>query len=67
VFVSNDVYAYRMTQGAKSTVVAINRGDVPAQAENLPESAVDALSGDTIEGPVATIPARTAVILPIDP
>jgi hypothetical protein len=47
--------------------VAINRGDVPAQAENLPESAVDALSGDTIEGPVATIPARTAVILPIDP
>jgi glycosidase len=67
VFVSNDVYAYRMTQGAKSTVVVINRGDVAAQAENLPDSAVDALSGDTVTGPTAMIPARTARILPVDP
>ena len=66
VFVSNDVYAYRMTQGAKNTVVVINRGDLPGDVENLPDSAEDRLTGDTITGPSATVPARTARILTAD-
>lgn len=63
VFVGNDVYAYRMTQGAKSTVVVINRGDLPAEVDNLPADSSDSLTGEPVAGPKATIPARTAWIL----
>ncbi len=63
VFVANDVYAYRMTDGASSVTVAINRGDVPASVSGLPDSATDLLEGATVDGPDASIPARTAWVL----
>jgi glycosidase len=63
VFVSNDVYAYRMTDGARSVTVAMNRSDLPATVENLPDSATDLLEGQTVDGPTTTIPPRTAWIL----
>lgn len=63
VFVSNDVYVYKMTDGPDVVYVAINRSDSAQSAENLPDSATDLLSGDEVSGPNVSMPARSAMIL----
>jgi len=63
VFVSDDVYAYKMTDGPNALYVAINRSDSAKDAENLPESATDLLTGDAVSGPVVSLEPRSAVIL----
>ncbi len=63
VFVSNEVYVYKMTDGPSALYVAINRSDTAQNAENLPASSTDLLSGDAVTGPVASLPPRSALIL----
>ncbi|NUP04663.1 MAG: hypothetical protein HOW73_01225 [Polyangiaceae bacterium] len=63
VYVSNDVYVYRMTDGPDVVYVALNRSDSPQQAENLPEAATDLLTDEPFSGPTTTLPARSALVL----
>lgn len=63
VFVSNDVYVYKMTDGSDAVYVALNRGDTAQQAENLPASATDLLTDGSVTGPTASMPPRSALIL----
>ncbi|MSP26408.1 MAG: hypothetical protein EXR75_14900 [Myxococcales bacterium] len=61
--VTNDAYAYAMSDGRETVYVALNRGDVPSAVDKMPKKAQDLLTGATFEGPQLTIPARRARIL----
>jgi len=63
VWVSNDTYAYRMTEGPSIVYVALNRGDVDATVENMPAGATDLLTGNALTGPIITLPPRSSMIL----
>jgi hypothetical protein len=63
VFVSDDVYAYKMTDGPDAIWVAINRSDTAQNAENLPDEATDLLTDETFTGPTLSLPPRSALIL----
>ncbi|MFO0553204.1 MAG: alpha-amylase family glycosyl hydrolase [Polyangiaceae bacterium] len=63
VFVSNDVYVYRMTDGGESIYVALNRSDTAQNAENLPASATDLLTDEVVTGPTTSLAPRSARIL----
>jgi glycosidase len=60
---TTDVLVYRMTDGADTIIVALNRSDAPAATVNLPGGEyTDLLTGAAIQAP-AQIPARSALIL----
>ncbi len=63
VSVTNDTYAYRMSDGPSVVYVAINRGDLDGTVENLPASATDLLTGSVLTGPVLTLPPRSSMVL----
>jgi glycosidase len=63
VYVSNDVYAYRMTDGEDVVHVAFNRSDTPQPVEGLPPEATDLLTGEPFTGPTSMLPPRSALIL----
>jgi glycosidase len=63
VSVTNDTYAYRMSLGADSVVIAINRSDLPRAVDGLPTSATDLLTGDKVNGPSVNLGPRSAMIL----
>jgi glycosidase len=63
VWVTNDTYAYRMTDGASIVYVALNRGDLDGTVENMPAIATDLLTGDEVTGPTITLPPRSSLIL----
>jgi glycosidase len=58
-----DTYAFRMTDGASTLWVALNRGDSPGEVAGMPAESTDLISGDTVAGPSITVPPRTALIL----
>ena len=60
---SSDVLVYRMSTTGDTVYVAINRADGERQATGLPASATDLLSGQTVSGPSASVPARSALVL----
>jgi glycosidase len=60
---SGDVLVYRMSTTGDTVYVAINRADGERQATGLPASATDLLSGKTVTGPSANVPARGALVL----
>ncbi|MBK8936405.1 MAG: hypothetical protein IPM79_01805 [Polyangiaceae bacterium] len=63
VYVSNDVYAYRMTDGEDVVHVAFNRSDTLQPVEGLPPEATDLLTGEPFTGPTSMLPPRSALIL----
>ncbi len=63
VFVSDDVYAYRMTDGDETLYVALNRGDAPQAVEGLPAAGTDLLTDDAVVGPSVELAPRSVVIV----
>jgi glycosidase len=61
--VTNDTYAYEMTEGKDTVYVALNRGDVAAAVANMPAKAKDLLTGKTVTGPSITLDPRTSMVL----
>jgi glycosidase len=59
----NDVLVYKMSTSGDTVFVAINRADGERTASGLPGSATDLLSGKTVGGPSAPVPARGALVL----
>jgi glycosidase len=61
--VTQDTYAYEMTEGRDSVWVALNRGDTEAAVDNVPAKAKDLLTGKTVTGPHLKLPPRTSMVL----
>jgi glycosidase len=61
--VTTDTWVYRMDAAGDSVVVALNRGDAPADASGLPGgSYIDLVNGGTVTAP-ATVGPRSALVL----
>ena len=65
VHVTSDSYVYRMDDGDSGDVlyVALNRGDTPGDLDGLPNKGRDLLTGAQIDGPQASITARSAMVI----
>ena len=61
--VTNDTYAYAMSDGDETVFVALNRADVAGAVDGMPAKSQDLLSGATVEGPQLTLAPRSARIL----
>ena len=58
-----DVLVYTMTTPGDTVFVALNRGDAPQSAINLPAgNYTDAVTGEAVHAPL-TLPARTGLVL----
>ncbi|HZS39805.1 MAG TPA: alpha-amylase family glycosyl hydrolase [Polyangia bacterium] len=65
VFVDDETWAYKMSDGSDVVYVALNRADAPRVVNGLPSKMLtDALTGAALTGPSITVPPRTALILP---
>jgi glycosidase len=61
--VAGDVFVYKMTAAGDTVFVALNRGDAPQNAVNLPAGGyVDLVTGATVSSPL-TLQPRTALVL----
>jgi len=62
--VTDDTWAYKMSDGADSLYVILNRSDDTKTASGLPVSSFrDELLGGTVSGPDVSVPPRSARIL----
>ncbi len=59
-----DTMVYRMSHGSDEVYVALNRGDSEAMVGGLPSgSLLDELSGQVLNGPTVSVPARGSLVL----
>jgi len=64
--ISADTWVYQMATDAQTVFVVLNRGSGQAQVTGLPDVALtDALTGEVLQGPTATVPARGVRVLPL--
>jgi glycosidase len=63
VNVTNDTYVYERSSGADVLYVALNRSDTAQNVSGLPSTSTDLVSGGTVQGPTAMLPARSVMIL----
>jgi len=64
LWASPDTMAYKMTSGADTVYVVINRGDSQGTVENLPSGALtNLLTSQSVNGPKLSVPARTSMVL----
>jgi len=61
--VSDDTYAYAMSDGEDTVHVALNRGDVAAAVGGMPVKGRDLLTDAMIEGPGILVPPRSARVI----
>ena len=61
--VTQDTYAYVMSDGTDAVYVGLNRGDVPAAVGGMPASGHDLLADADVSGPSLTLPPRSAVVV----
>jgi glycosidase len=61
--VTNDTYAYVMSDGEDTVYVGLNRGDVAASVEGMPKKGRDLLRDVVVEGPTVPMPPRSARVL----
>ena len=62
--ITTDTWGYRMTSGADTVYVAINRSDAPQNVSGFPSATLtDLLSGSTVSGPTIPVAPRTAMVL----
>ncbi|MBK8252882.1 MAG: hypothetical protein IPK82_09460 [Polyangiaceae bacterium] len=62
--VTNDTITYKMTSGAETVYVVINRADSSQSAGGLPSgSFTDVLTNAAVSGPSVNVPARSGMIL----
>ena len=63
VDVQNETYVYEKSFGADVLYVAMNRSDNSQTVHGLPTTSTDLLTGSVVNGPTATLPPRTVMIL----
>jgi glycosidase len=61
--VGTDTFVYKMVTSGDTVFVALNRGDTPQPATNLPSGTYDDLLGGPQQTGTITIPPRTAFVL----
>ncbi len=62
--ITTDTWGYRMTSGADTVYVAVNRGDATQNVSGFPSASLtDFVSGSTVSGPTISVAPRTAMVL----
>ncbi|MCC6524759.1 MAG: hypothetical protein IT373_19030 [Polyangiaceae bacterium] len=61
--VSNDTYAYSMSDGIETVYVGLNRGDNPGAVGGMPAVGRDLLTGAKLEGPNVNLGPRSSVVV----
>jgi glycosidase len=63
LWVSNDTYAYKLSDENETVYVALNRGDAIAAVSGMPAKGSDLLTGAKVDGPNVNLQARSAIIV----
>ena len=61
--VTDNTYAYKMSDGDDEVFVALNRGDLAAAVAGMPAQGHDLLSDEDVAGPSVNLPPRTSMVI----
>ncbi len=61
--VTDDTYAYAMSDDREIVYVGLNRGDLPGAVQGMPVKGRDLVTGAAMSGPQLAIPPRSAVVV----